>query len=134
MLSHIEYSTHPEAAPQEIVEQNAISASHSMDTDKTAMEDGAQDTGPSESMESTKVPPDDGEMSVAGHSNGEVDGEDQRVDSGGLSTSTGSINVPNDDTEMLVASHSNGEADGKDQKVDSEGIQNDFNVERKMEE
>lgn len=134
MMSHIEYPAHPESVPEPSVEQNVMSLSHSMDTDKTAMEDG--DTGPSESMESTKVPPDDGEMLVMGHSNGEVDGEDQRVDSGGLGTSTGSTEVPHDDAEMLVASQSNGEADGKDQRVDSDGtdLENSLNVESKMEE
>lgn len=136
MMSHIEYPAHPESVPEQSVEQNVMSLSHSMDTDKTTMEDGTEDTGPSKSVESTKVPPDDGGMLVACHSNGEVDGEDQRVDSGGLGTSTGSTKVPHDDEEMLVASQSNGEADGKDQRVDSDGLdlENKSNVESKMEE
>ncbi|OIT07455.1 PREDICTED: intron-binding protein aquarius [Nicotiana attenuata] len=78
MMSHIEYPSYPESVPVQSVEQNAMSLSNRMATDKTAIEDGAHDTGPSEST--TKVPPD--EMLVASHSNGEVDGEDQRVDSG----------------------------------------------------
>lgn len=136
MMSHIEYPAHPESVPEPSVEQNVMSLSHSMDSDKTAMEDGTKDTGPSESMESTKVPPDGGEMLVVGHSNGEVDGENQRVDSGELGTSTGSIEAPHDDAEMLVASQSNGEADGKDQRVDRDGtdLENSSNVESKMEE
>nr|XP_016496735.1 PREDICTED: intron-binding protein aquarius-like isoform X1 [Nicotiana tabacum] len=80
MMSHIEYPSYPESVHVQSVEQNAMSPSHRMATDKTAIEDGAQDTGPSEST--TKVPPDDGEMLVASLSNGEVDVEDQRVDSG----------------------------------------------------
>lgn len=84
MMSHIEYPSYPESVPLQSVEQNAMPLSHQMATDKAAIEDGAQDTRPSESMESTKVPPDDGEMLVASHSNEEVDGEDQRVDSGGM--------------------------------------------------
>ncbi|KAK4372375.1 hypothetical protein RND71_007759 [Anisodus tanguticus] len=134
MVSHIEYPEHPESVPEQSLEQNVISLSNHMATDKTAMEDGAQDSGPSESMESTKVPPDDG--LVACHSNGGVDGEDQIVDSGGLGTSTGSTKVPHGDAEMLVASHLNGEADREDQRVDSAGmdLENNSNVESKMEE
>lgn len=136
MMSHIEYPTHPESVPELSVEQYVMSPSHSMDTDKTTMEDGAKDTGPSESMESTEVPPDDGEKLVVGHSNGGVDGDDERVDSGGLGTSTGSAEVPHDDAGMLVANQSNGEADGKDQRVDSDGVnlENSSNAESKTEE
>ncbi|KAK4379778.1 hypothetical protein RND71_001640 [Anisodus tanguticus] len=90
MMCHIEYPAHPESVPEQSVEQNVMPLSQRMATDKTDVEDDAQDTGPSESMESTKVPLDDGEMSVACHSNGEVD-------SGGLGTSTGSMKVPHDD-------------------------------------
>lgn len=129
MMSQIEHPAHPESVPEQSVEQNVTSLSHHMANDKTAMEDGTQDTGPSESMESTKVPPDVGEMLVVCPSNGEVDGEDQRVDSGEMGTSTGSTKVPHDDAEMLV------EDDGKDQRVDSGGmdLENNLNVENKME-
>ncbi|CAN4106566.1 unnamed protein product [Withania somnifera] len=129
LISHAGYPAQPESVPEQSIEQNVMSLSDSVDTDTTAMEDCA---GLSESMESMKVPSVDGEMLVACHSNG----EDQRVDSGGLGTSTGSQKVPHDDSEILIASHSNGEADGKGQRVDGDGIdlENNFNVESKMEE